>query len=180
MVRYRLPVFATVMLLSLPLMTTHQVSASQRQIQASSRSVTGAANAGLALSLTSQANVFHVGQPMIVTVETRNTSAALILVDFLVKGHSYTFSVTDQSGNLLPLLARAGGPAGGPPNPIPVGKSAFIDVNLSDYVDLSRPGTYVVIARTDSVYLWGTREPGTLKEQHLDLASNKVVIQVVP
>lgn len=137
---------------------------------------TGASSGGFALSLTARANPVHLGRPIWVTVEVRNTSGAIQNAWFGSRHSSYAFTITNQSsGAIVPSnphnafgLEMVTWPGGRPIDP---GASLYLPCRLDLLYTFTEPGTYSVKV-TDG-------EP-VVNGKPVKLQSNAITITVLP
>jgi hypothetical protein len=141
----------------------------------------GAPASGVALSLSASSNVFHIGQPMLVTEEMRNVTAGPVDLVLGNGGHVFWLKVLDSSGNFVPRLAQSGGGATREFT-IQPGQAFFVHNDINAENVMTTPGSYYVKALTEAVWepgSWQHGDPvGSLRR--VQLTSNTVTIQVVP
>jgi hypothetical protein len=138
---------------------------------------TGASAAGFALSLTARANPVHLGTPIWVTVEVRNTSGAIQSAWFGSRHSSYVFTITSQStGAIVPPnphnafgLDMVTWPYGG--RPIDPGTSLYLPCRLDLLYTFTESGTYSVKV-TDG-------EPA-IDGKSVKLQSNAIAVTILP
>lgn len=137
---------------------------------------TGAPHAGFALSLIARANPVHLGMPIWVIVEVRNTSGAVQNASFGSRHSSYAFTITSQStGAIVPPnpnntfgLETVTWPYGG--RPIDPGSSLYLPCRLDLLYTFTEPGIYSVKV-TDG-------EPG-INGKAVKLQSNAITITIL-
>ena len=153
----------------------------------SSSAPAGALTQGMSASLQGPQNAVHIGEPIPITVEMRNSSQRNLQLKLGTRRRSYVFLVVDESSNaiveLRPTPKVVGSVVGGPSagRALASGFSHYIDFNLADFVDIQKPGKYRVTV-TPSLFIVDQAGSITADSTHaLKLQpSNAIEITILP
>jgi hypothetical protein len=159
------------------LMLTVICSPAVAEVRKSSSIVGGTATKGVSVALQGPQSPVHVGSPIEVTVELRESSHRDDIRRDGTRNANYVFRMVEESSSSpLPLRTLKIFPEisgrGGSLSP---GCSDFKDLNLPDYVEIKSPGRYRVTV-TLSIYYADAQSRGLLQLQ----PSNAIEIIVLP
>jgi hypothetical protein len=146
------------------------------EVRKSSSVAGGLPTKDISVALKGPQGPVHVGSPIEVTVELRDSSQKDIRRGG-AQNANYVFRMVEESSSSpLPLRAPKTFPEiSAPGGRLPPGFSDFKDLNLSDYVEIKSPGKYRVTV-TLSIYYADAQSRGVLQLQ----PSNAIEVTVLP
>jgi hypothetical protein len=137
-------------LISILLMIVLRSAPANAEERRASSIVAGAQMNGISTALQGPQSAVHIGDPIPVVVELRNSSQQDVHLLLGTRGHDYLFRVVDESSNsavtVRSLPKILGGVIGGPSagRALAPGFSHYVDLNLADFIDIAKPGKYRV------------------------------------
>jgi hypothetical protein len=152
------------------------------EVRKSSAILAGQPTSGISVALQGPPNPVHIGNQIPLTVELRNSSQSDVHL-LLGTRLNYLFQVVDEaSGSAVelrpspkPALEAIGGPSHG--RALSPGFSHFIDLDLSDFIDILKAGKYRVTVTSRIFYV----DPQTRSGHDLKLRpSSPIEIVVLP
>lgn len=149
---------------------------SSAQVAPSSTATSGPVGHGVAIALSTKSSTVALGTPITITIELKNVSGRLLVLQTPQVASGYAYWVVDLASNTVVQPRnppRSGDDIyGGLNMHIGAGESYTLKVRLDDMVRLERPGRYRVTVSTQFVL---NRE--TMKD--VAATSNSIVLHIV-